>query len=87
MPKNIFEALPDRLLPAARRLSIRRRLAVLLHRGHESPDIPGLDAAVQGDALELRLPAHYLEDRPLLQADLAGEPADIGALGITLRVA
>ncbi|HEY4530357.1 MAG TPA: Ppx/GppA phosphatase family protein [Luteimonas sp.] len=86
VPKNVFEALPDRLLPAARQLSILLRLAVLLHRGHESPDIPGLGAAATGDTLELHLPARYLDARPLLQADLAGEPAETPALGIALRV-
>ncbi|MEN1928612.1 Ppx/GppA phosphatase family protein [Luteimonas sp. MJ204] len=85
VPKAVFEAVPDRLLPAARRLSALLRLAVLLHRGHESPDIPGLDAAARDDALELQLPARYLEERPLLQADLAGEPAETAALGIALR--
>ncbi len=86
VPKNVFEALPDRLLPAARQLSVLLRLAVLLHRGHEQPEIPGLDAVARGTMLELRLPPSYLDERPLLQADLAGEPAEIPALGITLRI-
>ncbi|MBD7987159.1 Ppx/GppA family phosphatase [Luteimonas sp. Sa2BVA3] len=86
VPKNVFEALPDRLLPAARQLSVLLRLAVLLHRGHEQPEIPGLDAVARGTMLELRLPPRYLDERPLLQADLAGEPAEIPALGIALRI-
>ena len=86
IPKSVFEALPDRLLPAARRLSIVLRVAVLLHRGHERPGIPGLEAVARGDALELRLPARYLEERPLLQADLAGEPGEIAALGLQLQL-
>ena len=87
VPRNVFDALPDRLLPVARQLSILLRLAVLLHRGHESPQIPGLEAAARGAQLELRLPARYLDARPLLQADLAGEPAETAALGITIRMA
>ena len=86
VPKNVFEALPERLLPAARQLSVLLRLAVLLHRGHEQPEIPGLDAVARGTMLELRLPPRYLDERPLLQADLAGEPAEIPALGIALRI-
>ncbi|MBJ6979623.1 Ppx/GppA phosphatase family protein [Luteimonas sp. MC1895] len=86
VPKSVFEALPDRLLPAARQLSVLLRLAVLLHRGHERPDIPGLDAVARGDVLELRLPARYLDERPLLQADLAGEPAETAALALTVRI-
>ena len=87
VPKNVFEALPDRLVPSARRLSVLLRVAVLLHRGHERPDVPGLSATVRGAALELRLPPRYLDERPLLQADLAGEPAEIQPLGISLRLA
>lgn len=87
VPKSVFEALPDRLLPAARRLSILLRLAVVVHRGHERPDVPGLGAVARGDAIELQLPARYLDERPLLQADLAGEPAETAALGIRLQLA
>jgi exopolyphosphatase/guanosine-5'-triphosphate,3'-diphosphate pyrophosphatase len=85
VPRNVFEALPDRLLPAARRLSGLLRLAVLLHRGHGDPEIPGLEVRGGQDTLELRLPQRWLEERPLLQADLAGEPGETGALGLRLR--
>lgn len=86
VPRNVFEALPDRLLPAARRLSTLLRLAVLLHRGHEDPDIPGLEGHVDGEAFTLRLPPRWLSQRPLLQADLAGEPGETAALGVRLHV-
>lgn len=86
VPKDVFEALPDRLLPAARRLSMLLRLAVVLHRGHESPGIPGLLATAKGNGLHLQLPARYLAERPLLQADLAGEPGETAALGLHLKL-
>src|SRR5690606_23385275 len=86
VPRNVFEALADRLLPAARQLSSLLRLAVLLHRGHEDPDIPGLEVRADGDVLALRLPARWLEERPLLQADLAGEPGETAALGLRLQL-
>ena len=85
VPRTVFDALPDRLLPAVRRLSMLLRLAVVLHRGHDDPDIPGLEARAVGDTLVLRLPPRWLDERPLLQADLAGEPAETGTLGIALR--
>src|SRR5690606_2739153 len=85
VPRSVFEALPDRLLPVARQLSALLRLAVLLHRGHGDPDIPGLEVRGVQDTLELRLPQRWLEERPLLQADLAGEPAETVALGLRLR--
>ena len=86
VPKTAFDALPDRLLPAARRLTALLRLAVLLHRGHEAGDAPRFRAAAEGAALALQVPRRWLESRPLLQADLDGEPEDIAALGITLAV-
>src|SRR5690606_14781031 len=86
VPKTVFEALPDRLLPAARRLSALLRLAVLLHRGHEEPDIPA-EASADGDTLVLRLPTRWLDARPLLQADLASEPSETISLGIAPRFA
>ena len=86
VPRSVFEALPDRLLPAARSLSALLRLAVILHRGHEDPDIPGLEVRAEGDTLLLSLPARWLDARPLLQADLASEPSETGALGLRLQL-
>ncbi|WP_149194138.1 exopolyphosphatase [Luteimonas suaedae] len=86
VPKSAFDALPERLLPAARRLSVLLRLAVLLNRGHESQAIPKLEATADGDLLVLRLERRWLEARPLLSTDLQGEPADIAALDIELRI-
>ena len=59
---------------------------MLLHRGHEEPDVPGLEAVASGDTFTLRLPAHYLDARPLLQADLASEPSETGALGVRCQL-
>ena len=85
IPKSAFDALPDRLLSAVRRSAALLRIAVLLHRSHEPESIPVLDASVQGNALQLLLDQRWLDARPLLRADLEGEPADIAALGIELR--
>ena len=85
IPKSAFDALPDRLLSAARRSAALLRIAVLLHRSHEPESIPMLDARADGDALHLALDQRWLDARPLLRADLEGEPADIAALGVALR--
>jgi exopolyphosphatase / guanosine-5'-triphosphate,3'-diphosphate pyrophosphatase len=85
VPKSAFDALPDRLLAAVRRTAALLRLAVVLHRVHETQAPPPIEARAEGDVLEIALPRHWLDARPLLQADLASEPADIGALGVTLR--
>ena len=85
IPKSAFDALPDRLLSAARRSAALLRIAVLLHRSHEPESIPMLDARADGEALRLALDQRWLDARPLLRADLEGEPADIAALGVQLR--
>lgn len=84
IPKSAFDALPDRLLAPARRSAALLRLAVLLHRAHEADPIPTLDARADGNALTLSLSKRWLEARPLLKADLDGEPEDMADLGITL---
>ena len=86
IPRQVFDALPDRLLPAVRHAAALLRLAVLIHRAHEADPIPLLDASVEGDRLVLTLDARWFDARPLLRADLEDEPAKITALGIALRL-
>ncbi|HET6397387.1 MAG TPA: exopolyphosphatase, partial [Pseudoxanthomonas sp.] len=43
VPRSAFDALPDRLLLSARRKAALLRLAVLLHRSHDSEAIPMLE--------------------------------------------
>jgi exopolyphosphatase/guanosine-5'-triphosphate,3'-diphosphate pyrophosphatase len=83
--KSAFDALPDRLLPAARRCAALLRLAVLLNRSQENAPLPDLQLTVDGNALELQLPRGWLDGRPLLRADLLGEPEDMAGLGIRLQ--
>ena len=85
IPKSAFDALPDRLLNAARRSAALLRLAVLLHRAHEADPIPRLDAHADGRVLTLTLAKRWLEARPLLKADLAAEPAVFTGIGVDLR--
>jgi exopolyphosphatase/guanosine-5'-triphosphate,3'-diphosphate pyrophosphatase len=86
IPKSAFDALPERLLPSARRLASLLRVAVLLHRGHGGEAIPQLGARAEGDALTVTLSARWYEGRPLLKADLGGEPAYQQALGVALAI-
>ncbi|MCD9033256.1 exopolyphosphatase [Luteimonas sp. Y-2-2-4F] len=85
--KSAFDALPDRLLASARRLSLLLRVAVLLNRARETQPIPRLEASAEGDTLVLRLDPRWLDSRPLLRADLESETGDLGALGLQLRLA
>ena len=86
IPKSAFDALPDRLLPAVRRASALLRLAVLLHRSQAAADLPEVSLSASGADLRLGLPQGWLDARPLLRADLVGEPDDAQGLGIRLAI-
>jgi exopolyphosphatase/guanosine-5'-triphosphate,3'-diphosphate pyrophosphatase len=86
VPGKAFDAIPDRLLAGTRRIAALLRLAVLLHRSHEANELPELRATAKRDQLSLTLPARWLDQRPLLRADLDGEPADMAGLGIALEI-
>ncbi|MFT4196778.1 MAG: exopolyphosphatase [Pseudoxanthomonas sp.] len=85
VPKGAFDALPERRVAAARRIAALLRLAVLLHRAREDGAIPRLDLAAGGDTLGLTLDRQWLQERPLLRADLLGEPEDMAGLGIAFK--
>ena len=86
VPGKAFDMIPDRLLADTRRIAALLRLAVLLHRTHEAAELPELRATAKRDQLSLALPAKWLDQRPLLRADLDGEPADMAGLGISLEI-
>ncbi len=86
VPKSAFDALPDRLLASVRRLSALLRLSVLLHRAHDVEAIPRLELHADGIDLGLRLSKRWLDARPLLRADLDGEPMDIAGLGVAVAL-
>lgn len=86
IPRQAFDVLPDRLLPAARHNAALMRLAVLVHRGHEADPIPRLDARADGPLLEVAFDRRWLQARPLLRADLEDEPEAMKALGVELRI-
>lgn len=85
IPKSAFDALPDRLLATVRRSAVLLRLAVLLHRAHEADPIPLLELRADGTTLTLTMSRRWLEARPLLKADLDGEPTAISDLGVALQ--
>jgi exopolyphosphatase/guanosine-5'-triphosphate,3'-diphosphate pyrophosphatase len=86
IPKSAFDALPDRLLANARRSAALLRLAVLMHRAHEADPIPQLSVRAEGNQLTLTVSRRWLDSRPLVRADLEGEPEDMAGLGIALKL-
>lgn len=83
--KSAFEALPERLLQPARRMTALLRLAVLLNRAHEETPMPALELTADDTRLSLILPQAYIDPRPLLRADLIGETEGMAGLGVQFR--
>ncbi|MDR2872673.1 MAG: exopolyphosphatase [Xanthomonadaceae bacterium] len=83
--KMLFNALPDRLIASTKRKAALLRLAVLLHRSHETDLPPKLQVHADGDQLSLMLSRSWLQTRPLLRSDLIGEVDDMNGLGIRFR--
>ena len=59
---------------------------MLLHRAQQADPIPRLEAHADGKALAIVLDRAWLDARPLLAADLEGEPADSMRLDIALSI-
>ena len=70
IPRSAFELIPDRLLANTRHVAALLRLAVLLHRAHETDEMPVLRLRGEGERLQLVLDERWLRARPLLRADL-----------------
>jgi exopolyphosphatase/guanosine-5'-triphosphate,3'-diphosphate pyrophosphatase len=70
---------------SARRKAALLRLAVLLHRAHDAEPIPKLELSADCEQLNLVVSKHWIEARPLLRADLIGEPEDMAGLGVVFK--
>jgi exopolyphosphatase/guanosine-5'-triphosphate,3'-diphosphate pyrophosphatase len=73
----------DRRAPS---LIVLLRLAVLVHRGRSTAEMPEIRLEARGRALIARFPARWLRDHPLTIADLQHEIEYLGTVGIRLRV-
>jgi len=62
------------------------RLAVLLHRGHNSTALPPMELSATPKSLEVQFPARWLKDHPLTSADLQQEFEYLRDVGFRLRV-
>lgn len=68
-----FEKVPDRLMGNIQRCALLLRLAVLMHRSHDSDPLPVVELDVDGDQMLLRLPKRWLDGHPLTRLDLETE--------------
>lgn len=62
------------------------RLAVLLHRGRSTAQLPAIKLIARGRALTVEFPRGWLKDHPLTVADLMQEVEYWKAAGLRLRV-
>lgn len=86
IPRSEFENLPEEDQQAAQRLCLLLRLAARLHHARSAEKLPSPTLVADGDVLTLTFPEHWLEERPLSEADFEQEQDYFGAIGITLRV-
>ena len=84
MLKNLKSSCVQSVSFCARRRRNKTR-AVLLHRPHDSDDIPRLELSAKGNRLQLVLERDWIESRPLLRADLLAEKEGMPGLGITFQ--
>jgi len=68
-----FDKVPDRLMANIQRCALLLRLAVLMHRSHDSDPLPVVELDVDGDQMLLRLPKRWLDGHPLTRLDLETE--------------
>jgi exopolyphosphatase / guanosine-5'-triphosphate,3'-diphosphate pyrophosphatase len=80
-------ALTDRLAAAALHCAKLLRLSVLLHRSHDTLEIPVQKLEASDGEMRLHLPKEWLSAHPLTQADLDTEIDYLRAQGQKLELA
>ena len=84
--KAVIATLPQRYRQLARYTTALLRLAVLFRRGRRAESLPPMKLAATRQRLRLGLPAAWLEQHPLSEADLQQEQAPMGELGLELEL-
>ncbi|KAF0280617.1 MULTISPECIES: exopolyphosphatase [Spiribacter] len=85
-PRNAFRELPEDWQTASVRLAVLLRLAVTLQRARSDEPLPALTLKAAGRKLTVRFPAGWLDDNPLVEADLSEEAGFLEAAGFRLRI-
>jgi exopolyphosphatase / guanosine-5'-triphosphate,3'-diphosphate pyrophosphatase len=80
-----FAGIPNELGDPCMRLAILLRLAVLLNRARSQDAVPEPVCEGNDRAIKLRFPEGWLEQSPLMVADLEAEASELSEAGIKLR--
>jgi exopolyphosphatase/guanosine-5'-triphosphate,3'-diphosphate pyrophosphatase len=84
-PREVFDALPERLRQCGERLCVLLRLAALMHRGRSAIGKPMLYLEAKQDVLRARFPEDWLVKRPLTREELEQEARYLKAAGYKLK--
>jgi exopolyphosphatase/guanosine-5'-triphosphate,3'-diphosphate pyrophosphatase len=86
LPQAIFNALPEHCPEPAFRLCVLLRLAVLMHRSHETTDLPSMELKAGKVRLDISFPSGWLDTNPLTYTDLQREIKYLKAAGFTMTI-
>jgi exopolyphosphatase/guanosine-5'-triphosphate,3'-diphosphate pyrophosphatase len=86
-PVFAFASFPEQTSQALKRLAILLRLAVIFERTRTDADSPNVAIKANGDAVDVSVDAHWLDEHALSRAELDWERERLGAAGVTLRLA
>ncbi|MDE2315294.1 MAG: exopolyphosphatase, partial [Xanthomonadaceae bacterium] len=84
--KAVIASLPQRYRQLARHTTALLRLAVLFRRGRRAESLPPMKLLATRQRLRLSMPAAWLEQHPLSEADLHQEQAPMAELGLELEL-
>ena len=84
--KATFSALPQRYRQLARYITALLRLGVLFRRARRAESLPQMQLAATTQRLRLTVPAAWIDQHPLSEADLEQEQAPLNELGLLLEV-
>ncbi len=86
LTRDVFAALPKRLMQRTMRLCVLLRIAVLLHRARLADATPPIKWRTKSDTLSLSIDPAWLSAHPLTKADLAQEGEQVKKIGISMKV-
>lgn len=85
-PKKELKKLPDELQLPIGRLTILLRLAMVFNRGRSEQENNFVTLKVKENGLRIKLPAGWLSEHPLTEADLLREVQYLKAIGLKLKI-